>query len=409
MHKTSYKKTLCKKEIYVQYSLKMIHNLVLFGATGSIGTSTLNVIRRNRESFKIVALSAYSNFKKLANIAYEFGVKNIGIGDPEQFHAQCAQKYFSNDTQFFFGDNGNIELAESPQSDAIIMAIPGIKGILPTMHAIQEKKIVMLASKEVLVAAGEIVMQAAKRNNIPVLPIDSEHNAIFQCLRDEHPFLKKIILTASGGPFRTLSNEQMRHVTIEQALNHPTWRMGKKITIDSATMSNKGFEIIEARWLFDVPSSSIEVVIHPESIVHSMVEFCDGSILAQLSPHSMEYAISNCLFYPKRADNNPDSIDFSKTLSLNFSTPDYARFPCLRIAQECLAANNHSAAIFLAANEVAVQAFLEKKIGYLDIAKTISEVLNTYHPPYVNTLGHIFGVISDAQAVARSIIGKSTK
>lgn len=382
----------------------MLHNLVLFGATGSIGTSALNVIRRNPDKFKIIGISAYSNFEKLAAIAREFHVRNIGIGNEKQFRAQYAQKLFPDDAQFFMGTNGNRELSRLPQADSIIMAIPGTEGILPTLDAIESGKIIMLASKEVLVASGKIIIESAKKNNVLLLPIDSEHNAIFQCLRDERKFLKKIILTASGGPFRQYTHEQMTKVTVEQALVHPTWEMGKKITIDSATMANKGFEMIEAKWLFGVQPSEIEVVIHPESIVHSFVEFCDGSILAQLNPHSMEYPIANCLFYPERACNNPSSINFKINLSMNFSAPDFSRFPCLKIANDCLKADDHSAAIFLAANDTAVQAFLSKKIRYLDIANVIACTLDQYHPKYENSVDSALNVISHAQAIAQTEI-----
>lgn len=379
----------------------MVRSFVLFGATGSIGTSTLSVIRRNRDKFALIGISAYSNFEQLARIAREFNVKNIGIGNKEKFYTEHAKNLFSKNTNFFIGMAGNCELAGIDEADAVVMAIPGVDGILPTLSAIQKKKTIMLASKEVLVAAGKIVTDTAKGNNVDILPIDSEHNAIFQCIRDERKFLKKVVLTASGGPFRQYSAADMHTITIEQALNHPTWKMGKKITIDSATMANKGFEMIEAQWLFDLDPSDIEVIVHPESIVHSMVEFCDGSILAQLGPHSMEYPIANCLFFPERTDNNPLTLDFSKRLSLNFSEPDYSRFPCLKLAEECLKKEDHSSAIFLAANDLAVQAFLEKKIKFTEIAEVAAATLDAYHPRYEGTIEHVLNVIHDAQEIAK--------
>lgn len=384
----------------------MIHNLILFGATGSIGTSTLNVIRRNREKFNIIGISANSNFLKLAKIAHEFGIKNIGIWDFEKFHSENAQFLFEEGTSFFFGMNENCELAEHHQADSIVMAIPGINGILPTLSAIKAKKVIMLASKEVLVAAGKIVTETAKYNHVTILPIDSEHNAIFQCLKNERKFLKKVILTASGGPFLNYTTEQMSSITVEQALKHPTWQMGQKITIDSSTMVNKGFEMIEAKWLFNLNPQDIEVVIHPESIVHSMVEFCDGSILAQLSPHNMEYSISNCLFYPERASNNPSSTNFTEKLSLNFSSPNYSKFPCLQIAKECLFADDHSSAIFLAANDIAVDAFLTKKIRYTDIYKIIAETITSYDNGCDNSIESTLNIIFQAQIIAKKIINK---
>ncbi len=382
----------------------MIHNLILFGATGSIGTNTLNVIRRNREKFNIIGISACSNFQKLSEIAHEFGVKNIGIWDSKNFHSQHAEKLFPTETHFFENEDGLCELAQHSQADAIIMAITGINGILPTLSAIKSRKIIMLASKEILVAAGSIVMNTAKEYAATILPIDSEHNAIFQCLRDERKFLKKIILTASGGPFRNYTTEQMVSITVEEALRHPNWEMGKKITIDSATMVNKGFEMIEAKWLFELSPQNIEIIIHFESIIHSMIEFCDGSILAQLSPHNMEYPISNCLFYPERAYNNPSSLNLHELSSLTFSSPDYSKFPCLKISQHCLAADDHSSAIFLAANDVAVQAFLNKKIRYIDIANIISNTLDKYHPTYKNSIEYILNIISEARNIAQTEI-----
>lgn len=384
----------------------MVQNIILFGATGSIGTSTLNVIRRNRDKFKIIGISCHSNLKKLSSIAHEFNVKNIGIFNHSTFCNENIDTLFPSKTQIFYGIHGNCELASHPDADTVIMAIPGTNGILPTLSAIKAKKNIILASKEVLVVAGEIIMHEAHTNDVTILPIDSEHNAIFQCLKNERKFLKKIILTASGGPFRNYTSNQMKHITVDQALKHPNWQMGTKITIDSATMANKGFEMIEAKWLFGLSSDGIEVTIHPESIIHSMVEFCDGSILAQLSPHNMEYPISHCLFYPNRVLNNPPSISFDKILSLNFSPPNYLKFPCLQIARNCLLRNDASSAIFEAANDIAVQAFLSKKIDYLDIAHVITETLNVYHPKNEHSIEGILHIVKEAQYITETKINK---
>ncbi|MDR3274325.1 MAG: 1-deoxy-D-xylulose-5-phosphate reductoisomerase, partial [Puniceicoccales bacterium] len=378
----------------------MIHGVTIFGATGSIGTSAINVIGRNRGKFKIVGLSAHSNFSKLAHIAREFGVKKIGVADRQKFISERAEKLFPPGTVFFFGVGGNCELAVDEHADAVLMAISGTAGILPTMAAIGARKTVMLASKEVLVAAGKFVMAEAKRLGVQILPVDSEHNAIFQCLKDGERFVKRVILTASGGPFRNHSRAQLAAVTVEDALKHPTWSMGAKITVDSSTMVNKGFEMIEAKWLFSLTPEQISAVVHPESIVHSFVEFCDGSMLGQLAPHNMEYPIANCLFHPSREQNDSRGLSLSEIGKLTFEEPNYELFPCLRLAETCLRNGGNLASVFLGADGVAVEAFLAKKIAYLDIYRIISETLSSYSGEQEQTLEAASETITRARNLA---------
>ena len=382
----------------------MIRNLIIFGATGSIGDNALNVIRRNRDKFRVIGAVACSNFTKLAQISREFGVKKIGIANRQTFVAERAKDLFPTGTVFFFGTEGSCELAVDERVDSVLMAIPGVDGVLPTVAAIGARKTVILASKEVLVAAGKFVMEEAKLRAVEILPVDSEHNAIFQCMAGGENFVKKVILTASGGPFRTYTRAQLAEVTVEDALQHPTWSMGKKITIDSATMANKGFEMIEAKWLFGLNPGQISVVVHPESIVHSLVEFCDGSMLGQLAPRSMEYPLSNCLFYPSRERNDARGISLSEIGKLTFEEPNYELFPCLKLAETCLRIGGNSAAALLGANGVAVEAFLAKRIKYLDICRVAGGVLETYTGERECTLEAAMETVAHARKVAQSLL-----
>ncbi|MDR1256011.1 MAG: 1-deoxy-D-xylulose-5-phosphate reductoisomerase [Puniceicoccales bacterium] len=382
----------------------MIHRITIFGATGSIGDSALKVIRRNRDKFEIVGISARSNFAKLAGIAREFGVKKVAIADRRKFAAEQGEKFFPAGTVFFLGVEGNCELAADGQADAILMAISGTEGILPTMVAIGARKTILLASKEVLVAAGEFAMAAAKQFGVQILPIDSEHNAIFQCLAGSNKFIKRVILTASGGPFRDHSREQLLVVTVEDALRHPNWVMGPKITVDSATMMNKGFEMIEAKWLFGLAPEQISTVVHPESIAHSFVEFCDGSLLGQLAPRSMEHPIAHCLFYPSREEGGSRGLDLCEIGKLTFAEPNRELFPCLGLGETCLREGGNLAAALLGANEVAVEAFLARKIAYVDIGRIICEVLSTYPGERECTLRGALETIAHARIHAQALL-----
>jgi 1-deoxy-D-xylulose-5-phosphate reductoisomerase len=366
------------------------------------------VIRRHRDRFNVVGISANANVEKLAAIAGEFAVENVAIGDERALAGR--ERLFSGGTNFFCGESGLCELASLAEMDSVLMAIVGTAGIGPTMAAIGSKKTVLLASKEVLVVAGKFICEHARKNGVPLLPIDSEHNGIFQCLRGgDAAHVDRLVLTASGGPFRSFSAEDMKNVSVEQALRHPTWAMGKKITIDSATMANKGLEVMEARWLFDVPGERIDVLIHPESIVHAMVRFCDGSVVAQMCPTNMEFPIAHCLFYPERCPSAPQTVDFAAQKSLNFFNPSTERFPSLSLARQCLNSANNACAVFQGANSVAVEKFLDGKIKFPQIWEIVAETLNTYDGEAMVSVESCMESVAKAVKIAKTIAVRMEK
>jgi len=375
--------------------------IVLLGATGSIGESTLQVIRKHSDRLQLIGVSAHSNSQKLADISNEFKVPHAYLpetaSEATEWPSHCALDRSTN---------GLTDIAALEEADVVVVAIVGASGLGPTLSALQAGKDVVLANKESLVLGGDLVMRTAKDNGTRVIPADSEHNAVFQCIQGEkHRDLDSIILTASGGPFRELPVEELKHVTIEQALDHPNWSMGNKVTIDSATMANKGLELIEARWLFDLPPSKLEVVIHPTSIVHAMVRFIDGCCLAQLSPPSMTFALQHALLFPDRAEGVHPSLDFSKPLNLNFSPPSLDRFPCLRLAKDCLEQGGSAPLVFNAANEIAVSAFLSNRIGFLQISDIIEHTLSKFAQKTQNDLQALLSLDSEARRIAAEIIG----
>jgi 1-deoxy-D-xylulose-5-phosphate reductoisomerase len=350
----------------------------------------------------VVGIAANTNVEKLAQIAHEFSVPNVGIFDKHAFAGKGSP--FKRGTHFFVGADGLCELAQLPEATAVSMAMAGIAGLKPTMVAIESKKTILLASKEILVTAGKFVMESARTNDVQILPVDSEHNAIFQCLLGNgNDFIDRLILTASGGPFGNFSRREMENVSVEQALRHPVWNMGKKITIDSATMANKALEIVEAKWLFDVPSDHIDVIVHPESIVHSMVKFCDGSIIAQMCPPNMEYPIANCLFFPERERLAKPSINFVEQGRLNFFAPDTTKFPHLAIIRRCLRMDSNACAVFQAANEVAVDEFLNHRIKFTQISEIVAKTLDIYPGEPMTSLKSCEESIIKACSVAKSI------
>ena len=375
--------------------------IVLLGATGSIGESTLQVIRKHPDRLQLIGVSAHSNSRKLADISNEFKV-------PHAYFPETASEVtdWPSHCSLDRSTNGLTDIAALEEADVVVVAIVGASGLGPTLSALQAGKDVVLANKESLVLGGDLVMRTAKENGAKVIPADSEHNAVFQCIQGEkHRDLDSIILTASGGPFRELPVEELKHVTIEQALDHPNWSMGNKVTIDSATMANKGLELIEARWLFDLRPSKLEVVIHPTSIVHAMVRFIDGCCLAQLSPPSMTFALQHALLFPDRAEGVHPSLDFSKPLDLNFSPPALDRFPCLRLAKDCLKQGGSAPLVFNAANEIAVSAFLSNRIGFLQISDIIEQTLSKFAQQTQNDLQALLSLDSEARRIAAEIIG----
>ena len=370
--------------------------LVLLGATGSIGENTLRVLRKHSDKLELVGISARKQVAKLAEIAQEFSVPFV-----------CLEKSppsdisFPKGTELLQGQEGIESLAALSEADIIVVAVVGAAGLLPTLAAVKAGKTIVLANKEALVVGGDLVTKEAALYGATIIPADSEHNAVFQCLQGQPKnSLDSIILTASGGPFRDLPIDEFKNVTLEQALAHPNWSMGKKITIDSATMANKGLELIEARWLFDLPPEKLEVAIHPPSLVHAIVRFVDGCCLAQLSPPSMTFALQNALLYPQRAPGVEPSLDFSKPLDLSFSPPCYDKFPCLRFAKDALAHGGTAPLVFNAANEIAVEAFLRNRIGFLQISDIIDYSLNTSTNKQTGSIGDLLELDKQVRQLA---------
>lgn len=375
--------------------------MVILGATGSIGSSTRQVLRQHKDRLNLVGVAARSNYRELAQICTEFDVRHAALADASVYGE--AKPFFGPDVTLASGESGLTELATLPEADIVLVAVVGACGLRPALAAIDAGKDIALANKELLVLGGAHVIEAARRKGVRLLPTDSEHNAIFQCLEGHSPQeLEKVILTASGGQFRDTPPGELGGVTPEEATRHPNWSMGPKITVDSATMANKGLELIEAHWLFGLEPGRLEVVIHPQSIVHSLVQFIDGSILAQLSPPSMTFAIQHCLLYPDRAPGVEPTTDFAQAFSLDFHAPDFKRFPCLKLAYEALRAGASAPAVFNAANEVAVERFLNKELGFLDIPRVIEQCLERSANTASPTLEQLFSLDADTRTFARS-------
>lgn len=377
-------------------------NVVLLGATGSIGESTLQVIRKHKDRLNLIGISAYQQGKKLCQIAHEFRVKNVHLTCDEDLSNQLA-----SDTKFSVGADALNELACLDTADLVVVAVVGAAGLAPTLAALNAGKDVVLANKESLVVGGEMVMETAHRTNARILPADSEHNAVFQCLQGQPDrVLDSLALTASGGPFRDWPLNQLAKVSPDQALKHPNWVMGPKITVDSATMANKGLELIEAKWLFGLPAEKIHVLIHPPSIVHAIVRFVDGCCLAQMSPPSMTFALQNALLYPERQPGVEDGLDLTQGMNLSFSPPDLLRYPCLKLAIDSLKEGGSAPLVFNAANEIAVQAFLSNRIGFGDISSIIEDTLNLFeHRPFLS-LDELLFLDGEARTLSREAIVK---
>ncbi len=351
--------------------------VLLLGSTGSIGTSALKVAQDIPDRMEIVGLAAHSSVEALVAQVRATGVKQVSLTD--EAAAAKARTLLPSDVTIHVGAQGLVDLVRASDADMVLVAIVGVAGLAPAMAAIEEGKHLAVASKEILVMAGEAVMEAARRKGVNVLPVDSEHNAIFQCLEGHQgSTVRRILLTASGGPFRQLPAEQLPQVTLAQALKHPTWTMGRKITIDSATLFNKGLEMIEARWLFDVPMSRIEVVVHPQSIVHSMVEFEDHSVIAQLSHSDMCFPIQYAVTWPDRVPNHLRPLDFAQLASLSFEAPRTQDFPALDLARHAGEVGGTLPAVLNAANEVAVEAFLHERTSFPAIWQTVARVMEKH-------------------------------
>ena len=381
----------------------------ILGSTGSIGTSALDVVRdfarrgdRRGTTFEIVGLAAAKSGDVLATQAREFAVPAVALVD------DGAMLDVPAGTRIFRGPDAACELLAScaRRGDLVLASMVGAAGIRPTLVAIERGCDVALANKEALVAAGAVVMPAAAKANVRIIPVDSEHNALFQCLKASTSMdeVRRVVLTASGGPFRTKTREEMALATVDDALAHPTWRMGPKVTIDSASLMNKALELIEAHWLFGLGSDRIDAIVHPQSIVHGFVEYLDGSVLAQLSPPDMRTPIQQAMCDPERYDGPSRKLDFAALRSLDFEPVDHARFPAIGLAHRVIAAGGSSGATFNAANEIAVAAFLERRIGFLDIAELVSDTLDATPVSAVRSLDDVLEADKAARARARAVV-----
>src|SRR6266850_1041358 len=377
--------------------------VVILGATGSIGESALKVARDIPDRMEIVGLAANSNAEKLAAAANETRAQSVCLVDETRIDILTRELEYK--PRILGGEEGLLEIARLTNSEMVLVAIVGTGGLRPALAAIDAGKYLAVASKEILVMAGEIVIREARENGINVLPVDSEHNAIFQCLEGKNSLdVRRIILTASGGPFREMPRKDFDSITPEQALKHPTWNMGPKITIDSATLFNKGLEMIEAHWLFGVGMDRVEVVIHPQSIVHSMVEFADGSTLAQLSYSNMCFPIQYAVTWPDRVPNSLPPLDFSTLSTLEFSTPRYDDFPALSLARRAGETGGTLPAVMNAANEIAAAAFLDRKVLFPEIWRMVEQVMNQHTPVAHPDLDAILGADQWARAQAQGCV-----
>ena len=383
--------------------------IAILGSTGSIGRQALDVIRQHRDLFEVELLTANNSSELLIQQAIEFDVNCVVICNEDKYRevADALQPHY---IKVFAGMKSVCDLVQSDNIDIVLTSMVGFSGLESTIAAVKAGKTIALANKETLVAAGHIVMDLAARHRARILPVDSEHSAIFQCLMGSAGAdIEKIHLTASGGPFRTWSREDISKATRQQALNHPNWSMGSKITIDSATMMNKGLEIIEARWLFGTPGDKIDVVIHPESIIHSMVEYADGSVIAQMGHPDMREAIQFAFSFPHRLPLDNKKLNFAELGSMSFEAPDHERFPALGLAYEALRKGGNMPCIMNAANEVAVAAFLQEKIGFYDITDVVRDTMESSEYIKSPDIYAIFGTNEEAQAKAKILIDKISR
>ncbi|BAN22949.1 1-deoxy-D-xylulose-5-phosphate reductoisomerase [Caballeronia insecticola] len=394
----------------------MQKRLTLLGSTGSIGDSTLDVVARHPDRFSVYALSAHRNGDKLVAQCLKFQPEVAVVGDAETAaRVAAALRAQGCKTKVTYGTDALVDVARAAQCDTVVAAIVGAAGLAPTLAAARAGKRILLANKEALVMSGQIFMDAVRDHGAILLPVDSEHNAVFQCLppcadkeAKMHGGVSKIILTASGGPFRTREPATLVNVTPEEAVKHPNWAMGRKISVDSATMMNKGLEVIEAHWLFNLPGSRIEVLIHPQSVIHSMVSYADGSVLAQLGNPDMRTPIAHALAYPERVDSGVAPLDLAQIASLTFEKPDFARFPCLALAIQALEAGGIASAALNAANEIAVEAFLERRIGFMAIGGVVERVLNALPNTSAASLDDVLAADANARRLASRFVAELT-
>ena len=380
--------------------------IAILGSTGSIGTQTLDVIGQHPDMFEVVMLSARGNSKLLAQQAVQFDADSVVICDEGKYSA-LASELQPKGIKVFTGTDSLCSLVAGDNVDIVVGAMVGFAGLRPTLAALEAGKIVALANKETLVAAGKVVTDTMRAHKAVILPVDSEHSAIFQCLQGERTSVEKLLLTGSGGPFLHSTRAEIAAATREQALNHPRWKMGPKVTIDSASLMNKGLELIEARWLFNMDPKDIEVVIHPQSVIHSMVQFSDGCVMAQLSHPDMRLPIQYALSYPERIDLPLRRLDFAELGQLSFERPDLERFPCLRLAYEAIGKGGNAPCILNGANEIAVAAFLSGAIGMTGIPDLIEKTLDRCAFIADPTLDDIYSTDFEAKRIASEMINRS--
>jgi len=384
----------------------MKRRIAILGSTGSIGTQTLDVVRQHPDLFQVELITANNSSQALINQALEFDVNNVVICNQDKYR-EVADALQDKGVKVFAGIDSVCDLVTSENIDIVVASMVGFSGLRPTLAAIKAGKIIALANKETLVAAGSIVMKEAREHNAPILPVDSEHSAIFQCLlAAQGNAVTKIHLTASGGPFRTWERSRIEKATKDMALKHPRWDMGAKVTIDSSTMMNKGFEVMEARWLFDVDPSQIHVIVHPESIIHSMVEFEDGAVMAQLCNPDMREPIQFALGFPQRLSLDNRKLDFAELGSLTFFEPDMEKFPALALAFEAIRRGGNIPCALNAANEAAVAAFLRDRIGFYDISSIVSECMAGVSFAANPSLDDIFAINDEVYAKANELIDR---
>ncbi|MCX6638627.1 MAG: 1-deoxy-D-xylulose-5-phosphate reductoisomerase [Acidobacteria bacterium] len=387
-----------------------MRRLTLLGSTGSIGTSTLDVVRRRRDRFQVFALVAGKNARLLARQIEEFRPE-VAVVATESDRANLISRLQeaglprTSWPELLHGAPGRVAAAVAPEADFVLSAIVGVAGLEATYEAVRRRKIIGLANKEVLVASGALIMEAARESGTELIPVDSEHNGAHQCLRaGRRAEVTRLYLTASGGPFRETPAGELRLVTPEQALNHPTWKMGPRITIDSATMMNKGFEVIEACWLFGFAPSQVTVVIHPQSSVHAMIEYVDGSLIAQISATDMRMPIQYALTYPERAEAPVPRLDWAEPRNWSFGPPDFARFPLLRLAYEAQEAGGSATCTLNAADEIAVESFLDRQIPFPAVAEVVEETLSRVPVRRPQSIGEVLGIDRESREVARRLV-----
>jgi 1-deoxy-D-xylulose-5-phosphate reductoisomerase len=384
--------------------------ITILGSTGSIGLNALSVIEKNPRRFQVEALAAGSNIKLLYKQIEKFKPKVVAVSTKESAFKLREALNAKSKVKIFYDEEGLKEIASFPSADIVISAISGSAGLMPTIAAIEAGKDIALANKETMVMAGEIVTKTAIKKGVKIIPVDSEHSAIFQCLEGyNRRNMRRIILTASGGPFLNFSRNELEKVSLSQTLRHPKWKMGKKITIDSASMMNKGLEVIEAKWLFNIDIGDIDVLIHPQSIVHSLVEFIDGAFLAQMGVPDMKIPIAYALTYPERIMNDLPSLNLAKTGNLEFFKPDIKKFPCLRIAYTACLCGGTAPAVLNAADEVAVSAFMEDKIRFIDLPKIIEKILSRHDSIKDPSLDDIIQADLWARKETKKLIGRIIK